>query len=131
MKRLLPLVVLLAGLGAGCAFWEYQDTKIRSTGIYLAVDAVQQNFGYERLEINRRLRAPLHRFLADRPPPDFIYEYNEATREGIRLFYLTEDRVYDFLEQNVNPGSIHLKETRALNSYEKAYFRELASRQAL
>lgn len=131
MKRWLPLIVLLAGLGAGCAFWEYQDTKIRSSSVYLAVDAAQKNFGYERLMINRRYRAPLERFLADRPPPDYIYEYNEATREGIRLYYLGEDRVYDFLEQNVNPNSLHLKETRALNSYEKAYFRELATRQPL
>jgi hypothetical protein len=131
MKRLLLAVVLLAGLNGACALWQYQDTKIRSTGTYLPVDAERQSFGYERLAINRRLRAPLDRFLADRPPPDYIYEYNEATRAGLRLYYLEEDRVYDFLEQNVNPNSALMKEERPLTSFEKAYLQELRTRQPL
>ena len=59
------------------------------------------------------------------------YEYNKAVRNGIRLFYLEENKVADFLENGLNPNSATLIENRPLGSYEKAEIKELQGRKPL
>ena len=133
MKRQCCRMVMMAFLvlQSGCAWLDYQDTKLRSGSIYLPVNAEAQNFGYQRLMINCRYREPVNAFIQQRGLPDFIFEYNKAAREGIRLFYLDEDRVADFLEQGMSPDSATLIEYRPLDSYEKAEINELRNRQPL
>ena len=130
-RYILILVVTALCLPTGCAWLDYQDTKLHSGSIYLPVNAEAQNFGFQRLMINCRYREPVHAFIQKQGLPDFIFEYNKASREGIRLFYLDEDRVADFLEQASNPNSATLIEYRPLDSYEKAEIDELRNRQPL
>ena len=131
MKRTLLRTLAIAALvlTSGCAWLDYQDTKIRSGSLYLAVDPETKNFGYERLMINCRLRESLNTFIETHGFPDFIYEYNKAAQNGIRLFYLDENQVYDFLERGASPNSAALVDQRAPTSFEKAYLKELQSRQ--
>ena len=123
---LVAAVLLLPG---GCAWLDFQDTKIRSGSLYLAVDAENRNFGYERLMINCRLRESVNAFVQTHGYPEFIYEYNKAERNGIRLLYLKQNRVYDFLERGVSSNSATLIDQRPLTSFEKAYLGELQGRQ--
>mgnify|MGYP006287069675 CR=1 FL=1 len=124
------ILTIVVGL-SGCAWLDYQETKLHSGSLYLPVDAEARNFGYQRLMINCRYREPVGAFVQEHGPPDFIYEYNKATREGIRLFYLEENRVYDFLEQGASPNSASLVDQREPTSFEKAYLKELRERQPL
>ena len=129
IARVLAVVVLF--LPGGCAWLDYQDTKLHSGSIYLPVDAEARNFGYQRLMINCRYREPVNTFIQTHGYPDLIYEYNKGAREGIRLFYLKENKVADFLEQGLSPNSATLINHRPLDSYEKAEINELVSRQPL
>ena len=125
------LAVVALCVPGGCAWLDYQETKLHSGSRYLAVDAEARNFGYERLLINCRLREHVDEFVRSHGYPEFIYEYNKAAQNGIRLYYLKEDQVYDFLERGANPNSATLLEQRALTSYEKAEIKELQERQPL
>ena len=132
--KLAPLRILIVAalcLATGCAWIDYQDTKYRSGSLYLAVNPATHNFGYQRLMINCRLRDPLNAFIETHGLPDFIYEYNKAAQDGIRLFYLDENQVYDFLESESSSSSIELVDQREPTSFEKAYLKELQSRQPL
>jgi len=133
VKRALlrTLVIAALVLTSGCAWLDYQETKVRSNALYLAVNPEMQNFGYQRLMINCRLRESLNTFIETHGFPDFIYEYNEAAQNGIRLYYLDENRVYDFLERGASPNSAALVDQREPTSFEKAYLKELQSRQPL
>ena len=132
MKHFIRMMVVTAlCLPFGWAWLDYQDTKLHSGSIYLPVNAEAQNFGYQRLMINCRYREPVNAFIQKQGLPDFIFEYNKAAREGIRLFYLDEDKVADFLEQGMSPNSATLIEYRPLDSYEKAEIDELRNRQPL
>ncbi len=133
MKRqsLWILALMLLLMPIGCAWLDYQETKLHSGSLYLPVDAENQNFGYQRLMINCRYREPVNTFIQTHDFPEFIYEYNKAAREGIRLFYLKDNQVFDFLEQGLSPNSATLIDQRALTSFEKAYLKELQGRQPL
>ena len=133
MKRqiVLILAVGILFLLGGCAWLDYQETKLHSGSLYLPVNAEAQNFGYQRLMINCRYREPVNTFIQTHGYPEFIYEYNKAAREGIRLFYLKENKVADFLEQGLSPNSATLIDHRPLDSYEKAEIKELQGRQPL
>jgi hypothetical protein len=133
VKRVIlrTFVVAVLFLPMGCAWLDYQETKLHSNALYLAVDPETNNFGYERLMINCRLRDSLNTFIETHGFPDFIYEYNQAALNGIRLFYLDENQVYDFLERGASPNSAELVEQRKPTSFEKAYLKELQSRQPL
>ncbi|MBL0714939.1 MAG: hypothetical protein JJV98_14695 [Desulfosarcina sp.] len=129
----LSIVLLAAGMAA-CNpkdYWEYKNTQIQSNAFHLPVDPIGKNMGYERLMINCRYRKPLDQFVKANGLPDFINEYNVAARDGIRLYYLKEGMVYDFLEKDYKPDSIHLVEKRRLTSFEKAYIKEIQNRQPL
>lgn len=131
-QGLVRAAILAIAIGlSGCAWLDYQETKLHSGSLYLQVDAEARNFGYQRLMINCRYREPVDAFVQEHGLPDFIYEYNKATREGIRLFYLEENRVYDFLEQGSSPNSATLLDQREPTSFEKAYLKELQDRQPL
>ena len=129
MTWILAMAILF--LPGGCAWLDYQDTKLHSGSRYLEVNAEAQNFGYQRLMINCRYREPVNTFIQKHGFPDFIYEYNKAAREGIRLFYLDQNKVADFLEQGLSPNSATLIDHRPLDSYEKAEINELRNRQPL
>jgi hypothetical protein len=122
---------MLLVMPIGCAWLDYQETKLHSGSIYLPVDAEAQNFGYQRLMINCRLRDALNSFIETHGFPDFIYEYNKAAQNGIRLYYLDENQVYDFLESGSSSNSAKLVDQREPTSFEKAYLKELQSRQPL
>jgi len=133
MKRALlrPMVVAVLVLTTGCAWLDYQDTRLHSGARYLPVDVETHNFGYQRLMINCRLREQVNDFVQSHGYPDYIFEYNKADQNGIRLYYLKENQVYDFLERGANPNSAALLEQRALTSFEKAEIKELRERQPL
>jgi hypothetical protein len=133
LKKTMALlsVAALVALVAACnpkEYWEYKDSRIKSSAFHLPVDPVGKNLGYERLMINCRYREPLDKFVKENGLPDFINEYNVAARDGIRLYYLEDNMVYDFLEKDFTPDSIHLIDKRPLNSYEKAYIKEIQNR---
>ena len=133
MKRRLAwiLTVVLLCLPHGCAWLDYQETKLHSGSLYIQVDAGSQNFGYQRLMINCRYREPVDTFVRKRGIPEFIYEYNKGPREGIRLFYMKDNEVYDFFEQGAHPDSATLVDQRPMTSFERAYLIELKNRQPL
>lgn len=131
LRIALVLAVVFLSLPGGCAWLDYQETKLHSGSLYLPVDTENQNFGYQRLMINCRYREPVNTFIQTYGYPDFIYEYNKAAREGIRLFYLKKNQVSDFLEQGLSPNSATMIEQRALTSFERAYLKELQGRQPL
>jgi hypothetical protein len=118
-------------LPGGCAWLDYQDTKLHSGSLYLPVDAEKKNFGYQRLMINCRLREAVNSFIETHEFPEFIYEYNKANLNGIRLLYIEKNQVYDFLERGMSPNSATLIDQRPLTSFEKAYLKELQGRQPL
>ncbi len=124
------LVVVLAACNPK-EYWEYKNTQMQSNAFHLPVDPVGKNLGYERLMINCRYREPLDKFVKERGMPDFINEYNVQALDGIRLYYLKDNVVYDFLEKNYKPDSIHLIEKRPLNGFEKAYIKEIQNRTPL
>ena len=124
-------MVMAFWLPGGCAWLDYQETKVPSGARYLPVDAEAHSFGYQRLVINCRLREQLDAFVLAHGYPDFIFEYNKAAQNGIRLYYLKENQVYDFLERGATPNSATLLEQRALTSFEKAEIKELQERQPL
>ncbi len=127
-------MALLATALAACnpkEYYEYKNTRIQSSAFHLPVDPVGKNLGYQRLMINCRYREPLDKFVKEHGIPEFINEYNVAARDGIRLYYLKENMVYDFIEQDFKPDSIHLIEQRPLNSFEKAYIKEIQTRKPL
>jgi hypothetical protein len=131
--RVISLALLAAALVA-CnpkTYYDYKNTRIQSRTFHLEVDPVGKNLGYQRLMINCRYREPLDKFVKAHGIPEFINEYNVAAREGIRLYYLKENMVYDFIEQNHKPDSIHLIEQRPLNGFEKAYIKEIQNRKPL
>ena len=134
-KRLLALRVLAGTAAAllwlvaasGCAMSEYADyhsSRIRGAMEYLPVDPVGQSLGYDRLMINCRYRPPLQEFVTVNGLPDVIFEYSQGPRDGIRLYYLEKNIVYDFMEEDWKPESIHLVDKRALSSLEKAEIKE-------
>lgn len=125
------LALMLLVMPNGCAWLDYQETKLHSGSIYLPVDAEAQNFGYQRLMINCRLRDALNAFIETHGFPDFIYEYNKAAQNGIRLYYLDKNQVYDFLESGSSSNSAKLLDQREPTSFERAYLKELQSRQPL
>jgi hypothetical protein len=131
LALLRTLVVAALLLSTGCAWLDYQETILHSGSRYLPVDAEAHNFGYQRLMINCRLREQVNGFVQSHGYPDFIFEYNKAEQNGIRLYYLQENQVYDFLERGANPNSAALLEQRALTSFEKAEIKELQDRQPL
>ena len=131
LALLRTLVVAALLLPTGCAWLDFQETKLYSGSRYLPVDAEAKNFGYQRLMINCRLREQVDDFVQSHGYPDFIFEYNKATRNGIRLYYLEENQVYEFLERGASPNSAALLEQRALTSFEKAEIKELQERQPL
>ena len=112
-------------------YWEYKSTQMQSNAFHLPVDPVGQNLGYQRLMINCRYREPLDQFVKENGFPDFINEYNVQALDGIRLYYLEDNVVYDFLERDYKPDSIHLLEKRPLNGFEKAYIKEIQGREPL
>ena len=131
--RVISLTLLAAALVA-CnpkTYYDYKNTRIQSRTFHLEVDPVGKNLGYERLMINCRYREPLDKFVKEHGIPEFINEYNVAARDGIRLYYLKENLVYDFIEQDHTPDSIHLIEQRPLNGFEKAYIKEIQNRKPL
>jgi hypothetical protein len=112
-------------------YYDYKNTQMQSNAFHLPVDPIGKNLGYERLMINCRYREPLDKFVKERGIPDFINEYNVQARDGIRLYYLEENEVYDFLEQDYKPDSIRLLERRPLNGFEKAYIKEIQGRKPM
>ncbi len=128
-------VAALAALMASCNpkdYQEYKSTLIYSNTFHLAVDPVGKNLGYERLMVNCRLREPLNDFVLERGLPDFIQEYNTAALNGIRLYYLEDNEVYDFLESSEYKfNSTRLVEKRPLDGFEKAYIKELQGRKPM
>ena len=129
----LSAVVLMAMLAA-CnpkEYWEYKNTQMQSNAFHLPVDPVGENLGYQRLMINCRYREPLDKFVKENGIPDFINEYNVQALDGIRLYYLKDNMVYDFLEKDYKPDSIHLIEKRPINGFEKAYIKEIQGRKPL
>ena len=133
MKSALSRILIVAALclSTGCAWLDYQETKMRSGSLYLAVDPETHNFGYQRLMINCRLRDSLNTFVETHGFPDFIYEYNEGVHNGIRLYYLDKNQVDAFLERGSSSNSAELVEQRELTSFEKAEIKELRERQPL
>jgi hypothetical protein len=125
------LIVAALCLSTGCAWLDYQETKLHSGSRYLPVDAETHNFGYQRLMINCRLRDSLNTFVETHGYPDFIYEYNKGAMNGIRLYYLDKNQVDSFLESGSSPNSAELVEQRELTSFEKAEIKELQERQPL
>ena len=125
------LTVVFLCVPNGCAWLDYQETKLYSGSLYTQVDAEVQNFGYQRLMINCRYRKPVDDFVKKRGIPEFIYEYNKGPREGIRLYYMRDNEVYDFIEQGTRPDSATLVDQRPMTSFEKAYLNELKDRQPL
>ncbi|MDJ0884204.1 MAG: hypothetical protein QNJ48_08575 [Desulfobacterales bacterium] len=113
-------------------YTEYNSTLIYSNTFHLPVDPIGKNLGYERLMVNCRLREPLNLFVQEHGLPDFIQEYNNAALKGIRLYYLEENLVYDFLESSeYDFDSTHLVEKRPLDGFEKAYIKEIQGRKPL
>ncbi|MDJ0888070.1 MAG: hypothetical protein QNI89_12245 [Desulfobacterales bacterium] len=113
-------------------YQEYKSTLIYSNTFHLPVDPIGKNLGYERLMVNCRLREPLNAFVLEHGFPDFIQEYNQAALNGIRLYYLDDNQVYDFLESSEYQfNSTRLVEKRPLDGYEKAYIKELQGRKPM
>jgi hypothetical protein len=124
------LAILMLSAG-GCAVSEYaqfKDSRIKGAMEYLAVDPVGQNLGYDRLMINCRYRPPLNDFVTANGLPDVIFEYNQGPHNGIRLYYLDKNVVYDFLEETWQPESIRMLDKRPLSSLEKAEIKERLQR---
>jgi hypothetical protein len=133
MRALAGVMGLAIGMIAigGCAmteYAEYKNSRIIGAMEYLPVDPVGQNLGYDRLMINCRYRPPLNDFVTANGLPDVIFEYNQGTHDGIRLYYLDKNVVYDFLEESWKPESIRMLDKRALSSLEKAEIKERMQR---
>jgi hypothetical protein len=110
----------------GCSSWMHGYTKSKSFNRYLLVDIEAENLGYKRMEYIQGFREPIEKFVQKNGLPDFIYEFEtKDEREGIRMYYVKQNRAYIFVEENWRPSSIFLSEKRRLTPYEKATYREL------
>ena len=133
MERCMKWMFVVVGLLLleGCTWLAYQETKLHSGSRYLQVDAETQNFGYQRLMINCQYREQVNTFIQNHGYPEFIFEYNQREMEGIRLFYLKQDRVYDFLERGMSGYSATLIDQRPRTSWERAELEEKLNREPL
>lgn len=100
--------------------------EAHATGFTFWVDEDTQSFGFMRLNYNLAYNRSLKGFIGEHGLPDIIYEYkNEKVRNGIKIFYMERDLVYDYESQSWLADSLYLKEHGQLTEYEKITYEEL------
>jgi hypothetical protein len=123
MKRVLFSLLLLSSFCfSACSSWNYGYTQRKALNRYLPVGEKSSDLGNRRLRYNEghHTATPLSAFIRERVAPDFIYEYTVDNKDGIRLYYISVDSVYDFLESKKNhPRSSALVSVRPLSEEEK------------
>lgn len=116
------LILVLTSCSAWMKGWTQRDAMNR----FLLVDQTNESFGYKRLDYNQGFYPMLKHFLALRGIPELIYEFEtDDKKEGIRLIYVKQDTVYEFVKMGFRPDSLLMKEQRHLTEYEKATYQEL------
>lgn len=118
-------VILLLTVFSGCSSYMHGYTKRKSFDRYLLVDAENENFGFQRITYVRGFRSPIDGFVEKHGLPDFIYEFEQNGREGIKMYYTDRNTAYIFVENSRNPNSIYLSEHRKLSDYEQSTYAEL------
>jgi len=119
------LVILSAAL-SGCAAWMQGYTKRQAFQRYMLVDVTAKSFGYKRLTYNQGLYSLIREYTLVHGLPNFIYEFKtEDKKDGLCLYYVSEDTVYVFVKLGWLPDTLHLQEQRHLIDYEKATYQEL------
>jgi len=70
--------------------------------------------------------SPIEGFVETHGYPDMTYETTLNNRDAIALYYVLQDEVYVFMEQNWMPDSRFLLEHRTMSADERAAYEQLA-----
>lgn len=123
------IIIILAITLGGCSAFMHGYTSRQAQNHYLFVDKASNNFGYKRVQYMVGFhRGELKSFIEEKGLPNYIYEFSEANRAGVSLFYTGSDAVYVFKEQSWSPDSIKMIGIRKLNDFERARFYASPSR---
>ena len=72
--------------------------------------------------------APIEGFVETHGYPEMTFETVVKNRAAIALYYVEQDEVYVFIEQNWSPDSRYLLEHRHLRTEERAAYEELTGK---
>ena len=110
--------LLCFGCLQGCSTFSYQRSQAKALDKYLIVTGEASNLANHRVQVLRKNSASMNGFIKSHGLPDMTYEYRSNNRNGIMLFYVTEDVVFSFLEDTPDPDSRYLVEHRSIKDNE-------------
>lgn len=128
MNRLLLHTLLLPAilLTASCASYMYGYTLVEAENRFVLVGDDKEDFGRKRLGYVMGHSSPIEGFVETHGYPDMTYETTLNNRAAIALYYVLQDEVYVFMEQNWQPDSRFLLEHRSMSTDERTAYEQLA-----
>jgi len=107
----------------GCTGFMHGYTAPLSMNQMLFVEKNKDNFGYKRINYMIGFhREGIKNFISEKGYPNYIYEFKENGRYCATLFYTNENKAYIFKEQNWQPQSFVMVQSREINDDEKRRF---------
>ena len=128
MMRFLLHSVLIAAvlLTASCASYMYGYTLTEAEDRFVLVGDDAEDYGRRRLGYVMGYSSPIEGFVETHGYPDMTYETTVNGRAAIALYYVLQDEVYVFMEQNWSPDSRFLLEHRSMSADERTAWEQLA-----
>ena len=126
MKKLILLLAIL--LTSSCASYMYGYTQREAEDRFVLVGDTAEDFGRKRLSYLMGYSAPIEGFIETHGYPKMTYETMLKNRAAIALYYVEQDEVYVFVEQNWDPDSRYLLDHRHLNDEEFSAYEELTGK---
>ena len=114
----MTVTILLSLLIQGCSTLYYKHSQSSALDKYLVVTGEPSNFADSRLNAVRNYSASMNGFIKSHGLPSMIYEFQSNHKDGIMLFYISENLVYSFVEASSDPDSRYLIEHRSPNDKE-------------
>lgn len=101
-----------------CSTFHYQQSQAKALDKYLIITGEAKNFADHRLDSLRRYSASMNGFIKSHGLPNMTYEYQHNDKDGIMLFYISQNVVFSFMEDTHDPDSRYLVEHRPLKDKE-------------
>ena len=113
LSTILISLLMLSTL-QGCSTIQYQRSQSKALDKYLIITGDLTHFGDRRLDTVRQYSASMNGFMKSHGSPNMTYEYRSNGRDGIMLFYISQNVVFSFKEDTSDPDSRYLVEHRAI-----------------
>ncbi len=125
MKKLILLLAIVLTMSS-CASYMYGYTQREAENRFLLVGDAADNFGRQRLGYLMGYSTPIEGFIESHGYPEMTFETTVEKRAAIALYYVQQDEVYVFIEQNWSPDSRYLLEHRRMRDDERAAYEQLS-----